>query len=125
MMPAAPASMPPSRKVSEIVVSTLMPMRRAASGSCAVARMALPSRLPWMNAVIASSSGIVTKIESRSPLVKSMPAMSNSACCEFDEVGDALLRAAAPQQPDVLEDEREADRRDQRRQLRGAMRNGR
>ena len=42
--PAAPASMPPSRKVSEIVVSTLMPMSRAASGSCAVARMALPSR---------------------------------------------------------------------------------
>ena len=40
--PAAPAIRPPSRKVSWIVRSTLMPIRRAASGSCAVARMALP-----------------------------------------------------------------------------------
>ena len=36
-----------------------------------------------------------------------------------DQVRDALLRAAAPQDADVLQDEGEADRRDQRRQLRG------
>ena len=51
--------MPPSRKVSEIVVSTLMPISRAASGSCAVARIALPSRLRLMNAIMSRTSGIV------------------------------------------------------------------
>ena len=75
MRPAEPARMPPSRNVSEIVVSTLMPIRRAASGSCAVARIALPSRLRPMNAVITSSSGIVTAIASTSPCVMLTPPM--------------------------------------------------
>ena len=74
--------MPPIRKVSEIVVSTLMPISRAASGSCAVARIALPSRLRPMNVVIAISSGIVRKIARRSPLVTSMPPITNSSFCE-------------------------------------------
>ncbi len=35
-----------------------------------------------------------------------------------DEVGDALRRASAPEQADVLQDERDADRGDERRELR-------
>ena len=61
MSPAAPAIMPPSRNVSEIVVSTLMPMRRAASGSCAVARIALPRRLRETKAAGRITSGTVTR----------------------------------------------------------------
>ena len=67
MRPAAPASRPPSRNVSEIVVSTLMPISRAASGSCAVARIALPRRLRVMNGVSRKTSGTVTATASTSP----------------------------------------------------------
>ena len=42
-----------------------------------------------MNAVISSSSGIVTKIDSRSPFVMLTPKMSNSSCCE-------LMRSVMP-----------------------------
>ena len=52
--------MPPSRKVSEIVALTLMPIRRAASGSWAVARIARPGRVRLMNQVSANTSGIMT-----------------------------------------------------------------
>ena len=38
-------------KVRAMIWSTLMPMRRAVSGSSAVARIALPSRVVRMNAV--------------------------------------------------------------------------
>ena len=43
--PAAPASAPPSAKVNEMIRLTLMPISRAASWSCAVARIALPVRV--------------------------------------------------------------------------------
>ena len=65
--------MPPSRKVIEIVVLTLMPISRAASGSCAVARIALPRRLRLMNVVSRKTSGIVTAAASTSPLLITTP----------------------------------------------------
>src|SRR3954454_19837280 len=75
MSPAAPAITPPMRKVSEIVVSTLIPINRAASGSCAVARIALPSRVVPMNATMATTSGIVTAKASRSAAWMLIPRM--------------------------------------------------
>ena len=57
----------------EIVVSTLMPIRRAASGSCAVARIAFHRRLRVMNVVSRRTSGIVTATASTSPLLITTP----------------------------------------------------
>ena len=54
-----PASAPPSANVKAIVRSTSIPSMRAASRSCAVARIALPARVFCTRYVIASSVGIV------------------------------------------------------------------
>ena len=99
-------------------MSTLMPMRRAASGSCAVARMALPMRLRAMKLTSTMTSGVVTAIASTSPFVTGTPAIVNRMILRVDEVRDAAVRPAEPEQADVLQDEREAHRGDQRRQLR-------
>ena len=66
MMPAAPASIPPSMNVSEIVLLTLMPISRAASGSWAVARIARPGAVRLTNQFSAITSGIITPIASTS-----------------------------------------------------------
>jgi hypothetical protein len=42
-----------------------MPISRAASGSCAVARIALPARVYPMNHVVAMTSGTITPKASR------------------------------------------------------------
>ena len=81
--------MPPIRNVSEIVVSTLMPISRAASGSCAVARIALPRREREMKPVIRISSGMVTPTESTSAFSIVTPKIVNSVCC-------ALTRSGTP-----------------------------
>jgi hypothetical protein len=70
---------PPIRNVSEIVVSTLMPMSRAASGSWAVARIARPRRLWLMKVVSSSTRGMVAAIASTSPRAIEMPPMLNSS----------------------------------------------
>jgi hypothetical protein len=81
MRPAAPAIMPPIRKVSEIVTSTLIPSSFAASGSCAVARMAFPSRLRATNAVRMSSSGIVAPSARMSPrVIVTVPNVKTGVC---------------------------------------------
>ena len=90
MSPAAPASMPPSRKVSEIVVSTLIPCSRAASGSCAVARIALPSWLFVMKPTISRTSGIVTAMASRSARWMRTPRMVATSCCARSRSGTPL-----------------------------------
>ena len=79
--------MPPSRNVSEIVVSTLMPISRAASGSCAVARIALPRRERVMKFVMTSSSGIVTPTDSTSAFSIVTPKIVKSVCCAFTRSG--------------------------------------
>ena len=79
--------MPPSRKVTEIVVSTLMPISRAASGSCAVARMALPIRLLEMKVTSAITSGAVTATARMSPRVISTPPMVKTSCWEWIRSG--------------------------------------
>ena len=91
--------MPPSRKVSEIVVSTLMPISRAASGSCAVARIALPRRLRLMKVVSRKTSGIVTAIASRSPCVIVDAADLDEHVGLVDEVRDARRRAPSHSRP--------------------------
>ena len=55
-----PASAPASAKVNVIVRLTLMPMIAAASGSCDVARMALPWRVDFTSHVKSRSTGTVT-----------------------------------------------------------------
>ena len=112
--------MPPIRNVSEIVVSTLMPISRAASGSCAVARIALPRREREMKRVITSSSGIVTPIASTSPFSIVTPKIVTSVCCALMRSTMPSCDAAQPQEPDVLQDERHAHGGDQRRELRRA-----
>ncbi len=62
-----------------MVVSTLIPISRAASGSCAVARMALPSRLCAMKVVSIRTSGIVRPIDSASARSTRMPPIVNSS----------------------------------------------
>src|SRR3954467_4612549 len=124
--------MPPIRKVAEIVVSTLMPISRAASGSWAVARIALPSRLRLMNATIRITSGIVTANETTSARWTTTPWIVATSCWAWmrsstlareplwggrDEVVAPRRRAAEPQQADVLQHERHADRGDQRGEL--------
>ncbi len=106
------------------MVSTLIPMSRAASGSWAVARMALPSRLFATKAVRRITSGIVAAIASRSPREMEMPNTLNSSFWESDQVRHAPLRGAEPEDPHVLEDEGEADRGDQGREF-GRAPNGR
>ena len=51
-----------------------MPIRRAASGSCALARIALPMRVRVMNHVSAMISGTVTPTASRSARRMTTPA---------------------------------------------------
>ena len=75
-------------------MSTLMPISRAASGSCAVARIALPMRLRLMNWVSSSTSGIVTPIAITSALVTSTPATSNSTC--WERIRSGTLNCEAP-----------------------------
>ena len=70
-------------------MSTLMPMRRAASGSCAVARIALPRRDLPMKVVITISSGNVTPIESTSAFSIVTPKIVTIVCC-------ALMRSGMP-----------------------------
>ena len=60
--PAAPASPPASANVNEIVRLTLMPIIAAASGSCEVARIALPCLVDLTSHVSASSTGIVIRM---------------------------------------------------------------
>ena len=48
-MPPAPARAEPRKNAVMMTRSTSTPIMRAASGSCAVARMALPMRLRWVN----------------------------------------------------------------------------
>ena len=104
--------------MNEIVVSTLMPIRRAASGSWAVARMARPIRElrdevhehdHERDRDHGGEHVAVADVDAED-VVKSMS-------CESIRSGTLVVRAAEPQQADVLQDEREADRGDQRRQL--------
>ena len=94
-----------------------MPISRAASGSCAVARMARPIRLWLMNVVSSRTSGIVTADREHVTLVDDHPADREELLLRLDEIRNALLRAADPEDADVLEDERHAHGGDQRRQL--------
>ena len=70
-----------------------------------------------MNQVSANTSGIITATARMSARWMATPEMVNTVVVLVDQVGDAVRRAAAPEQADVLQDEREADRGDQRRQL--------
>ena len=63
-------------------MSTLMPMSRAASGSCAVARIALPSRLRLTKVVMSRTSGIVTPTARMSPRLTMTSPNSKTAFCE-------------------------------------------
>ena len=82
--------MPPSRKVSEIVALTLMPIRRAASGSWAVARIARPARVGLMNQVSANTSGIITAKARMYPRRMRYPADGEHRLLRVDQVGHAL-----------------------------------
>ena len=55
-----PASAEPTANVNEMVLLTLMPMRRAASISSETARMALPSLVFWTRNVRTSMDSTVT-----------------------------------------------------------------
>ncbi len=66
----------------------------------------------------AITSGAVARTAKRVTVGDLDPADREQRVLRADQVRDALLGAADPQQADVLEDEREADRGDQRRQLR-------
>ena len=69
MMPAAPASAPPMKKVRMIVFSTLIPIAWAVSRSWAVARIALPQSVRVTKYWSASMSGTVAPTTSRSLVV--------------------------------------------------------
>ena len=60
-----PASAEPTAKVNEIVVFTLMPMRRAAPMSSDTARMALPSLVLWTRKVRMAVETTVTTMVSK------------------------------------------------------------
>ena len=66
----------------------------------------------------AITSGIVTRDREHVGAVDRRRRISEDRLVLVDQVRHAGRRAAAPEQPDVLEDEREADRGDQRRELR-------
>ena len=114
--PAMPASAEPMKNVAVIVRFTLMPSISAASRSAATARICLPS--------------LVRLTSSRSPTISTRPSTRTMICTasmltdpivdpgrERDEVRrvvDPRLRAEQ-QQRRVLQEERDADRGDQRR----------
>ena len=56
-------------------------MSLAASGSWAVARIALPARVEPMNQVVANTSGIITAKATRYPRKIGTPPMVNTARC--------------------------------------------
>ena len=90
MRPAAPASIPPIRNVSEIVVLTLIPISRAASGSCAVARIALPWRVRLMNQVSDHArAGSSSPIANTSARRMTTPEILNDRVVLVDQVVDA------------------------------------
>ena len=64
-----------------------MPISRAASGSCAVARMARPMRLWLMKVVSRRTSGIVTAIASTSPWCITTPPIEKSSFCGSTSCG--------------------------------------
>ena len=82
-----------------MVVSTLMPISRAASGSWAVARMALPMRLRVTNPPSRSSSGTVTAIASTSPCVTETPATSKSSFWDLIRSGAACCAGPSQRMP--------------------------
>ena len=79
-----------------MVVSTLMPISRAASGSWAVARIALPMRLRVTNAPSRSRSGTVAATASTSPCVIVTPAISKRCFC--DSMRSGAARCCGPSQ---------------------------
>ena len=64
-----------------------MPIRRAASGSWAVARIARPARVVLMNQVSANTSGIITAKARMYPRRIGTPPMVNTVCCEWIRSG--------------------------------------
>ena len=62
--PAAPAIIPETAKVSVVARSTLMPMSRAALGSCAAACIAIPRRVKWKNSM---SAPIISALKNDDP----------------------------------------------------------
>ncbi len=68
-------------------MSTLMPISRAASGSCAVARIARPMRLWLMNVVSSRTSGIVVRDREHVALVHLTPPIEKRSFCGSTSCG--------------------------------------
>ena len=105
-----------------MVRSTLMPIRPAAFGSWAVARMALPWRVFLTNQVRPDQQRDGHGGDEQLLVGDGDRRISPSTVVQDvlvrDHVLEALDRRALPEQADVLEHEAHADRRDQRRDLR-------
>ena len=80
--------------VKEIVVSTLIPISRAACGSWAVARMARPMRERLMKLTSRTTSGAVTSSASRSPWVTGTPRIVNAM--SWDPIRSGTPRCDPP-----------------------------
>ena len=76
-----------------------MPISRAASGSCAVARIALPRRVFATNVVSSITSGIVATTASTSPREMESPSGENSSCCAWMRSGTPRWEAPIQRMP--------------------------
>ena len=121
--PAAPASAEPSTNANTITRSTSMPIIEAASRSCEVARIALPMRV----LVTSSHSTIISANAERTITIRSSgtrtlpmlkPLKKSAPLGEREGVVVALL-GAEHHLHRVREEERDAERADQRRDPRG------
>ena len=118
--PAAPPMAPPIRKVSEMIRLTLMPMRLAAAWSSATARMALPILVRLTSACrpqsISSAATITTSdLTETSMVVGQLEAVVQRVHGRVDEV-EGVAPERLEEADRVLEEEGDADGRDERDQ---------
>ncbi len=117
-IPATAPSAGPMKNASMIDALMSMPMRPAASRSCDVARIALPMRVRETNWSSATMRVIaVTTMTTFSTLTETLADGEGHGVAEG--VGKRDLLRVDPQQNRVLQEDRHADRRDQRGETRG------
>ena len=119
MTPATPASSAPMANVMTMIRSVSIPMRRAVSGSCDVARIALPVRLVRMNVCRPSIRVMATTTRKRLVRATAIPAPSSMFAPSMMRGNDDLALAARIEEAhELLQEDRHADGGDQGREPR-------